>query len=98
PAVIQLHLTQEPEPPTRHNMAIPRAVEAAILKCMRKDPSERYQNLTDLLKDLQNEEIPEDLTKTKVSPSEAALHNILGNNYYKQGKLDLAILEWEKAT
>jgi len=98
PAVIQLHLTQDPEPPTSLNMAIPRSIEAAVLKCMRKDPSERYQNVSDLLKDLQTEDVPEDLYRTKISPSEAALHNILGNNYYKQGKLDLAVMEWNKAT
>ncbi|HXE71126.1 MAG TPA: protein kinase, partial [Candidatus Nitrosotenuis sp.] len=98
PAIIQMHLTQEPEPPTRHNMAIPRNVEQVVLRCMKKDPSERFQNVTDLLAALKTEEVPEDLYKTKISPSEAALHNILGNNYYKQGKLDLAILEWQKAT
>ncbi len=99
PAVIQLHLTKEPEPPTTYNMAIPRNVEQAILRCLKKDPAERYQTVTDLIKDLQIEGAGEEPSNvSKISPSEAALHNILGNNYYKQGKLDLAVMEWNKAT
>ncbi len=98
PAVIQKHLAEEPVSPLKYNRAIPEKVEAAILKCLKKDPSERFQNITDLVNSLQVDDAPEDLYKTKISPSEAALHNIMGNNYYKQGKLDLAIMEWNKAT
>ena len=98
PAIIQMHLTAEPVAPSRHNRMIPEKIEQAILKCLKKDPADRFQNITDLVAALQVDEAPDDLYKTKISPSEAALHNILGNNYYKQGKLDLAILEWQKAT
>jgi len=97
-ALIQLHLTAEPKPPTLYNSAIPKKVEAAILKAMQKDASDRFQNLADFIKELEVEEVREDLFKTSISPAEASLHNILGNNYYKQGKLDLAVLEWQKAT
>ncbi|MCE7875415.1 tetratricopeptide repeat protein, partial [bacterium CPR1] len=98
PAVIQLHLTADPPRPIGINRLIPEKIEEAILKCMRKDPSERFQNVGDLIEGLKVEEVQEDLYKTQISPSQAALHNILGNNYYKQGKLDLAIMEWQKAT
>ena len=99
PAVIQLHLTKDPEPPSNYNMTIPPNVEQVILKCLKKDPAERYQNVTEMLKDLQYEDPGDENSETsKISPSEAALHNILGNNYYKQGKLDLAVMEWDKAT
>ncbi|NDD27071.1 MAG: serine/threonine-protein kinase [Proteobacteria bacterium] len=96
--LMQLHLTAQPKPPTIFNLHIPRNVETAILKALAKDPAERFQNVQDLLNALKQEELPEEMFQTKISPAEAALHNILGNNYYKQGKLDLAILEWQKAT
>ena len=97
-ALIQMHLTAEPDPPTMVNSTIPRKLEDALLKAMRKDPADRFQSVKEMITELTLEEMPVDLYKTSISPSEAALHNILGNNYYKQGKLDLAILEWEKAT
>ena len=97
PAVIQKHLVEEPVSPLKYNRSIPEKIEQAILKCLKKDVNERFQNISDLIKALQVEEAPEDLYRSKISPSEAALHSIMGNNYYKQGKLDLAIMEWNKA-
>ncbi|CAN0511805.1 unnamed protein product, partial [Phaeothamnion confervicola] len=79
PAVIQMHLTVDPVPPTKYNRSIPEKIDSAILRCMKKDPAERFQNITDLVKALEIDDAPEDLYKTKISPSEAALHNILGN-------------------
>ena len=99
-ALIQMHLTAEPDPPTMYNRALPRQIEDAILKAMRKDPADRFQNVKEFIEALapKEENTNNDFFKTKISPTEASLHNVLGNNYYKQGKLDLAILEWEKAT
>lgn len=100
PAVIQQHLTAEPKPLREFNRRIPAHIEEAVLKSMAKDPADRFQSVGEMVKALQTEgdTASADLYKTNISPSEAALHNILGNNYYKQGKLDLAIMEWRKAT
>lgn len=32
-----------PEPPTRYHLAVPRPLEALVLKCLAKSPAERYQ-------------------------------------------------------
>jgi len=48
----QLHL-DEPIPPRRHNRAIPRDVEAIILKAMDKKASGRYATAAELADDLQ---------------------------------------------
>lgn len=42
----------DPVPPRRLNPAIPRGLEAVILKCMSKDPAERYQSGRELARDL----------------------------------------------
>jgi hypothetical protein len=42
----------EPVPPRKINPAIPRDLENVILKCMEKDPAERYQNGEALARDL----------------------------------------------
>jgi len=96
-ALIQAHLSQEPTPPSRLNPAISGDVEAAILKAMQKDPDDRYQTVGEMVDDLTRGAFGE-VKRSEFSPTEAASHNVLGNTYYKQGKLDLAVLEWEKAT
>jgi tetratricopeptide (TPR) repeat protein len=42
----------EPTAPRRLNRAIPRELETIVLKCLRKDPSERYATAKDLAEDL----------------------------------------------
>ena len=42
----------EPVPPRKINPAIPRDLENVIMKCMEKDPAERYQNGEALARDL----------------------------------------------
>jgi pSer/pThr/pTyr-binding forkhead associated (FHA) protein len=42
----------EPEKPTKLHMGIPSAFEAVVLKLLAKEPSDRHQTATDLLKEL----------------------------------------------
>jgi serine/threonine protein kinase len=55
-AAVSQHLTGTPLPPTELNPSISPAVEAVILKCIRRDPDERYQSAGDLLHDLKHPE------------------------------------------
>ena len=41
-SLIAKHLTESPEPPTRHRPEIPPSVEAAVLKALAKDPQARW--------------------------------------------------------
>ena len=41
-------VNEEPDPPSRTSIAVPRDVEKAILRCLRKDPARRYQTMADL--------------------------------------------------
>src|SRR5262249_33514636 len=44
--------TRPPEPPSRLNAKIPRALEVICLKCLEKDPSRRYRSAEALAEDL----------------------------------------------
>jgi serine/threonine-protein kinase len=47
------HLKDEPPAPRTHWPEIPARLEAAILRCLNKDPAERYPSVADLLRDLE---------------------------------------------
>jgi serine/threonine protein kinase len=51
-AVMDQHLNARPTPPSRHASGIPSGLDGIVLKAIRKDPAERYQSATDLLRDL----------------------------------------------
>ncbi|HXX59594.1 MAG TPA: serine/threonine-protein kinase, partial [Dehalococcoidales bacterium] len=53
-SVMHQHLTGEPVPPIRINNSIPPVMEKIILKCIRRDPRERYQSAAALLYDLEH--------------------------------------------
>ena len=46
------HMQEEPKEPRELNPEIPVAMNNIIMKAMKKDPNERYQSATDMLKDL----------------------------------------------
>ena len=51
-AVIYRIINEEPVPPQQLQPGIPAALEAIVLKTLRKDPQERYQRMQDLAEDL----------------------------------------------
>lgn len=51
-ATLERVLNDEVEPPRRHDPRIPRDLEAVCLKCLHKDPAERYATAADLADDL----------------------------------------------
>lgn len=46
------HMQEEPVEPIKINPAIPTAINSIVMKAMKKDPNLRYQNATEMLKDL----------------------------------------------
>jgi serine/threonine-protein kinase len=51
--VIMKHLNEAPAPPSTHWREIPPALEGMILRCLEKDPAQRFANAADLLRDLE---------------------------------------------
>jgi len=96
-ALIEAHLTQEPVPPSKSNRAISPAVEACILKALKRNPDDRYETVTEMIEAF-TKGVYGEARMPSISPTEAAEYNTRGSTFYKQGNLDLAMAEWEKAT
>lgn len=63
-------LDREPVPPRTLNAAIPRDMETICLKCLRKEPSRRYQTASDLNADIQRQINGQPIKARPVSPGE----------------------------
>src|SRR5205809_420498 len=51
-AIAYKHVKEDPVPPSSLNSDIPEGLNAIVLKCLAKDPDDRYQSVEDLLSDL----------------------------------------------
>jgi HAMP domain-containing protein len=51
--VVLKHLQQEPPPPHEHWAEVPARLEAAILRCLRKNPDERFRTVEELQHELE---------------------------------------------
>ncbi len=51
-AIAYKHVQESPVPPRHHNIELPVAIEAIILKCLAKNPANRYPSAEDLRADL----------------------------------------------
>ena len=56
-SIILKHLQEVPAPPTVHNPSLPPGVEAIILRCIAKDPADRFQTAEELLHNIRNLDI-----------------------------------------
>jgi serine/threonine protein kinase len=46
--IVYEHLHKQPVPPTQLNPSLSKAVEEVVLKCLEKDPTQRYQTVSDV--------------------------------------------------
>jgi serine/threonine-protein kinase len=53
-AIAVKHLHDQPTSLRRHNPGVPRGVEAVVMKCLQKDPTQRYPSSEDLSADLRS--------------------------------------------
>jgi WD40 repeat protein len=65
-------LQQEPAPPRRLQPGIPRDLETVCLKCLRKDPTQRYQSAGELAAELQLLREGKPIRARQVGPAERA--------------------------
>ncbi len=51
--VLSAHVTEAPQPITRFREAVPRALEALVMRCLAKQPADRWQSAEELLPQLE---------------------------------------------
>ncbi len=52
-AIAYKHVREQPVPPSRRNQDVSTTLEAVVLKCMAKNPVNRYQTAEELRQDLE---------------------------------------------
>jgi serine/threonine protein kinase len=56
--VVAAHLTQKPEPVRKHRPSVPHELSQLVMKCLEKDPADRWQSAEELLTQLEMLAIP----------------------------------------
>jgi eukaryotic-like serine/threonine-protein kinase len=64
------HVREDPVPPSRLNPDVPQALDSIVLKCLAKNPANRYQTARDLIRDLERYRAGLPVAATPVLPLE----------------------------
>lgn len=68
------------------------SVPKVVYRCLAEDPARRYSGMCAL-----QAEFSQESESVMDGAEEAMLHTTLANNYFRQFRVELAVLEWEKA-
>ncbi|MGO8947934.1 MAG: protein kinase domain-containing protein [Ktedonobacterales bacterium] len=80
--VAMRHIQDLPEPPSKYNPRITPGLERVILRCLEKDPKDRYRDGNALAYALENLGRPGRQGSTGTPPRQAAQHRGSGVDYY----------------
>jgi serine/threonine-protein kinase len=70
--VVAGHLSQKPDPLSIHRSAVSPALEAVVMRCLEKNPADRWQSAAELLKALDAAAVPASAAATAASETTAA--------------------------
>jgi predicted ATPase/class 3 adenylate cyclase len=77
-AVISQHTSAEPVAPTWHNPDVTPEVEQVVLRCLRKDPEDRYADATELRAALEEARVAFERTPPEAAAAAGSGHDPLG--------------------
>jgi len=70
--ILAAHMTEVPEPVTKHRQSVPPALSQLLMKCLEKKPADRWQSAEELLPQLESIATPSGgITPTDTRPIEA---------------------------
>jgi eukaryotic-like serine/threonine-protein kinase len=69
-AIAYKHVRESPTPPSRFNRDVPKELDAVVLKCLAKNPDNRYQTTRELAEDLQRLARGQPVAATPVLPGD----------------------------
>jgi len=69
-AIAYKHVRETPTPPSRFNGDVPKELDAVVLKCLAKNPDNRYQTTRELAEDLQRLSRGQPVMATPVLPGD----------------------------
>ncbi len=69
--MIELHLHGQPMPPSQKNVTVDSRLDRVTLKALSKNPAERYENVHELLSDLDNSEARSQYDTVSLGPDSA---------------------------
>jgi serine/threonine-protein kinase len=69
-AIAYKHVRESPTPPSRFNRDVPKELDAIVLKCLAKNPDNRYQTTREMAEDLHRLARGQPVTATPVLPGD----------------------------
>jgi Tol biopolymer transport system component len=67
--ILSAHVTEAPQPVTKHRETVPAALEAVVMRCLEKKPADRWQSADELLSQLETLLTPSGgITPTATAP------------------------------
>jgi serine/threonine-protein kinase len=83
-AVAYKHVQEAPEPPSKLNPDVTPALDAIVLRCLAKNPANRYQTADDLREDLERARTGKPVQATPLLPSEETV--VIGGRRASSGR------------
>ncbi len=90
--ILSAHVTEAPQPVTKHRDTVPPVLEQLVLRCLEKKPADRFQSAEELLPQLETLTTPSGgMTPTETQPVRAATSGLRRRGWVRMALLAVAV-------